>query len=376
MELGYRCARARGLAYNVVKYRSPSETPASPSHPTMNHPTVPETLWRARLQALAAAWPRMNEEADALHQVRVASRRLREALPVLSEGKRRRKLRKARRTMRRITRALGPVRELDVAIKSLGEIEGKTPAIRAGIEHLREILLAERAERRADMIRRLASVSPEKIERRLAALVELTDKPQKRAAPSARKPAASPWQSVLSARIARRAKALRGAIERAGAIYLPDRLHVVRITVKKLRYAVEVGRDARVPRTASMLRALKAAQDTLGHLHDFEVLIARARAAQAPLTSSSTEVAGDLDAVIAKLEQQCRLLHGRFVARREELLAACDQARSELKRALATIRPKPVRVLRAGATSARPPRRDHAADEPSRGARRHDAGHA
>jgi CHAD domain-containing protein len=343
----------------------------------MNDSAVPDTLWRTRLQMLVDAWPRLYEDAEALHQVRVASRRLREALPVLAEGRRRKRLKKARRMMRRITRALGPVRELDVAIKTLSELDAKSPALRAGVEHLREQLTAERAEKRAEMVARLQSVSPEKIERRLMTLVAngKSSKPH-RSRWKLKKSSPQRWKAVLSARIARRARMLKVAIARAGAIYLPDRLHVVRVAVKKLRYAVEVGRDSRVPRTAAMLRPLKFAQDTLGHLHDFEVLIDRARAAQVSAKTASAEVSGELASLVEHLEQQCRQSHGKFIARRDELVAVCDQATSELKRTLAHVRPQPVRILRTGVASARSPRSDHAADETTPNPRKHDGRHA
>lgn len=342
----------------------------------MNHPTVPDAVWRKRLRAFLDAWPRMHEDVAALHQVRVASRRLREALPVLSEGRRLRKLEKARRLMRRIARALGPVRELDVAIKALGDLDPTETGSQAGLEHLREHLVAERAERRAGMTRRLESVTPEKIRRRLSSLIA-PDRARKRRETPEGKPPPVPWQSVLSARIARRAKALRSAIDRAGAIYLPDRLHAVRVSVKKLRYAVEVGRDVRAAGAAAMLRALKAAQDTLGHLHDLEMLLDRARAAQvAHKPPSASDEGADLGAVIARLEHDCRQLHARFVARRGDLIAVCDQAESDLQRALAAIRPRPVRILRTTAPHARSPRRDSVADRPAHGARRDDGRHA
>ena len=65
-------------------------------------------------------WPTIrSENTDSLHQARVASRRIREALPVLFGGRRPGRLRKIRRIMRRITRSLGPIRELDVSLKRL-----------------------------------------------------------------------------------------------------------------------------------------------------------------------------------------------------------------------------------------------------------------
>ena len=51
-----------------------------------------------------------------VHQARVASRRLREAVPVLAAGLKHSKAGKASRKIRRLTRALGTVRELDVTL--------------------------------------------------------------------------------------------------------------------------------------------------------------------------------------------------------------------------------------------------------------------
>src|SRR5260370_14726041 len=80
---------------------------------------------RALRRQLAAA---IAGKDTGVHQARVASRRLREALPVLTEGLRHTKAQKAQGKIRRLTQALGAVRELDV---SLGLIDGlaEKPAI-------------------------------------------------------------------------------------------------------------------------------------------------------------------------------------------------------------------------------------------------------
>ena len=58
-------------------------------------------------------------DPEAVHQARVASRRLREVLPiVLAPGGRTERL---RRTVRRLTRTLGPVRELDVVRRAVSQ---------------------------------------------------------------------------------------------------------------------------------------------------------------------------------------------------------------------------------------------------------------
>jgi CHAD domain-containing protein len=129
---------------------------------------------------------------------------------------------------------------------------------------------------------------------------------------------------VARQRAARRAQRLHAAIENAASIYLPDRLHQVRIAVKKLRYAMEIAQDLSRSRATARLLALKRAQDLLGRMHDLEVLIARTRAVQGSPTASSLRLSADLDEVVRRLETECRQLHGHYIAQRRTLLAIGD----------------------------------------------------
>src|SRR5204862_6523000 len=112
--------------------------------------------------------------------------------------------------------------------------------------------------------------------------------------------------------------------------YLPDRLHDVRIAVKKLRYTLELGlADAKRSATLqARLRKLKSAQDLLGRLHDLEVLIARTRSIQSSPGASTLKVSADLDRLVRRLETECRQLHGHYMAMRPELLALCHRLES------------------------------------------------
>jgi CHAD domain-containing protein len=123
-------------------------------------------------------------------------------------------------------------------------------------------------------------------------------------------------------RAARRAVRLREAIESAAGLYLPDRLHEVRIAVKKLRYAMEVARELSGSRATARIRTLKAAQDLLGHMHDHEVLIARVRGIQS--STPNLRLSGDLDTLVRRLEAEARQAHGRYMALRKKLLAIAD----------------------------------------------------
>jgi CHAD domain-containing protein len=121
-------------------------------------------------------------------------------------------------------------------------------------------------------------------------------------------------------------------MDEAGALYLPERLHAVRISVKKLRYALELSVDAsRVsstrPKAAGRttdLALLKRGQTTLGRLHDLQVLIDYARRAQAALDPLDRGARRELDALVIVLEQQCRRLHARYVRERSSIAATCD----------------------------------------------------
>ena len=83
---------------------------------------------------IAAAWPgAARGETRAIHRARTASRRLRELLPIVDAAAPDAGARRLRREARRLTRALGPVRELDVAIDVLADEVSGQPEMGAGI---------------------------------------------------------------------------------------------------------------------------------------------------------------------------------------------------------------------------------------------------
>ena len=86
-----------------------------------------------------------------VHQARVASRRLREAVPVLATGLKGSKAGKARRKIRRLTRALGTVRELDVTLGILDELARVDGVPRSAVEAVRaRVVCGARPRSRVD----------------------------------------------------------------------------------------------------------------------------------------------------------------------------------------------------------------------------------
>src|SRR5688572_10925991 len=133
-----------------------------------------EMLIRQRLGALSRALPSARAgDVPAIHQARVATRRLREALPLVARGSAGRKLARA---VRRLTRALGPVRELDVALLTLEEL-AKTPDVpRSGIQSLQQVIRQERARMHRDMGRTIDRCRLDKLIERLLAQAKKQDK--------------------------------------------------------------------------------------------------------------------------------------------------------------------------------------------------------
>jgi CHAD domain-containing protein len=280
----------------------------------MDHRAALLVLLKQRLTTLIDAMPAAQAgDMRSVHQARVATRRLRGALPVLRTSINNQALGRVRRQVRRMSRALGPVRELDVALAHLDELAGRNIVSARALGRVRQDIARERLQRRRDM---LAAITPGKVQKLTERLHQVGSGPE-----SAERPGAS--EQALH-QVGRRARRLAAAIERAGGIYLPDRLHAVRVATKKLRYAMEVERELTRSRSTARIAQLKRLQDLLGHMHDSEILIDRTRAVQAEVAARERPLATELDGLVRELEQECRLYHATYMRRRASVLKLCE----------------------------------------------------
>jgi CHAD domain-containing protein len=178
------------------------------------------------------------------------------------------------------------------------------------------LITEERQRLGAEMVRRISQYNLPKLQKRA---VEAANRGT---APSGTR---DPRRAAAAmGRAARRAVGLRVAIDNAAGIYLPDRLHEVRIAVKKLRYALEIARDLSGSRATARIRTLKRVQDLLGRMHDLEMLIARTRAIQSRAGAPNLKLSADLDRLVRRLENECRRLHVRYMNERKALRGICD----------------------------------------------------
>jgi CHAD domain-containing protein len=252
----------------------------------------------------------------AVHRARVATRRLRELLPLLqldrdTAGKLNRRLRRARRR-------LGTTRELDVLQHLTRELHESGRYPRHALRRVAESLQEERHKARTELPIKAIVAEMGRARRKLESVADALEAGD-------RKTRDRHWRWVLQARVARRATILKRAVIDAGPVYLSERLHAVRIGMKKLRYALELLPDPAGAAASADLRTLKRLQGLLGDLRDRQVLIDRVRSVQARARSSEASENRDLDALIIQLETSCRRMHARYVRERAAVVALCDR---------------------------------------------------
>jgi CHAD domain-containing protein len=282
-----------------------------------------ERRTRALHRQLAAA---VAGKDTGVHQARVASRRLREALPVVTDGLHHTKSGKAQRKIRRLTQALGTVRELDVTLHLIDELAERPAVPQPALADVRALVIEEREQRRAVMLDRLKEIDQGKLARRLLSVRDALAAP----APGHN------WRGALALRLARRGRRLEKAIDDAGQIYAPEGLHQVRIAAKKFRYALEIADESGAAPSAAALRTIKRVQDTLGRLHDFQILQHHVAAlGAAPRHRRNTPDVG-LGVLARIIEDECRRLHGRYAAALPELREMVDAARRDVPVRLTT----------------------------------------
>jgi CHAD domain-containing protein len=285
--------------------------------------------WRVLERSLS---PALAGDEQSLHRARVASRRLREALPVAGAGAETRRVRKLRKRLRRVTRALGPIRELDVALQLVDELRLELPTLALALDHAARHIAAERDARRAGLADALGPVDVEDLHGRLSHVQEAV------APRGVRQTAITPEASAaLVARTSQRADALRAAVQSSGALYSPEAIHAVRIATKKLRYALEVSRDLHWLRSPRLIASLRSVQNILGKLHDLQVLAEHVSRAQSTLEQPATGIGADLEDLAVRIEERCRTLHAAFLKRREAVLDVCDAVGSELRVPVASL---------------------------------------
>src|SRR5205809_1328586 len=204
------------------------------------------------------------DDAEALHDFRVASRRLRTLLRSFRRELGRAVAKKLQRRLRDVTRATSAGRDAEV---QLAWVRSHRPELgrRAG-PGLPWLLtrLEDRQDRAYTDIRREIPPEFRQIERRVRRGLNATLLDASQAERS--------FAAATSRLIREHVAALDQELESARSTRDPDAVHAARISVKRLRYLLEPIAAER-PRAGALVEPLKRLQNVLGELHDLQVLL-------------------------------------------------------------------------------------------------------
>jgi len=198
-------------------------------------------------------------EEESVHQLRVAGRRLRVALPLVARKPGGSRVRRVRRALARLTRSVGMGRDLDVLVGLLEERLGSLDPPSPQQELLLRRLRVARTRGRRRMSEGVRGVKVGRLRRDLRRL-------------RARGPA-DVFTVVARVRFSRHqdGEALRRGLLAIGERYDPEGLHALRRRVRRLRYTGEV-EDAIRGQDSGAGALWKGLQDAIGVLHDVHVL--------------------------------------------------------------------------------------------------------
>lgn len=260
----------------------------------------PTILTARQIDVLLSHLPGVRDaDVDHVHDARVATRRLRELLPLagVETGS---SARKTSELVRDAGRALGTVRELDTLLVLCRDLGDAHPHAAGTLAMARSRLQIDRGNAARRLVKRLERLGIEQLreEIRPGRATFLTSP--------------APWRTACADRLAARATKLGAAIAHASGVYLPNRLHRVRVHLKKLRYLAEIASETGLWQPAHLRRDAARVQEMLGDIHDRQVLLER-------LEQDSSDAA-----VIDALRAEIALRHARYLTQRPRLSAMVD----------------------------------------------------
>jgi CHAD domain-containing protein len=272
-------------------------------------------------------------EPEALHDFRVALRRLRSQARAFRDGVGDLLGKKLRRRLGEVADATNPGRDAEVALAWLERLGGEwKPSERRGVEWLAARLAAERDRAyravEAEVVPRFGELAAGLRERLARYRVEVRLDGDEEHAPS--------YGEALRAELERHAEALAGALGAIASVADEQPAHRARIEAKRLRYLLEPA-GTRPSGAAQAVERLKTLQDLLGELRDLQLLAATVAHAVAEAESerarriAAAALAGDPDGKRQRAEMRrterpgLLALARRIAARRDEVFGAFER---------------------------------------------------
>lgn len=261
--------------------------------------TAAEEGITSRVTAMRAEIGRVRgAEVEGVHDMRVASRRLRAALQGHLSLYHRPAARAVLKRARTVTQALGIARELDVCI---GLLDARKASFqqdaRYALHHVRRTLVKLRAERVEEVMRAAEVVDEPQFEVEMSALM------------ASGVPADTCYLEHASGVILDAHEVLCDAHQKWRKTREEEDLHEARIAFKKLRYHCELYDGLYGPENKAFIKELKGAQEALGDWNDCRVLRDYARAC---VDSAPPSAARGMPRLLAELDKEVIALLEQF----------------------------------------------------------------
>ena len=216
------------------------------------------------------------DDPEGVHDMRVASRRLRSALrdfmPYLSK----RHITSSLHEIKNVADALGRVRDQDVALLALEKLAEKAPPlVVASINRFAELRRQKRKEARAALLRTLDPNTLAALRSSFANSLEAAIDPavRRKSRQGARNGTLVTYRDLARMTILNRLEDLE---KLSDSLYHPlsiKPLHRMRIAAKRLRYALELFERCWGQQAALFAKKVAGLQSALGELHDCDLWI-------------------------------------------------------------------------------------------------------
>lgn len=303
---------------------------------------------------------RLAQDIEAVHDMRVASRRLRAALSIFAAAFPAQEFSRFEREVKMVTRALGSARDLDVMIETLQTLDMLLPEHqRAGMEAFIAEKVAERATLQKDVQNALDHLEKCDLRARFAQMrakatgacesgktpeegEELADIAQDKTASASEKgrkgaamaqtlmPGIHPDNSITENAAVIIPWRIQELLEWEKYISDPARvyeLHQMRIAAKRLRYTLEIFAPFYGREFSQAIDRIKGFQEQLGSIHDADVLVPQLgrnlkeslqvspkRAERLGVYASDFQAAAGLISLCLKLTEERESTYRRFLA--------------------------------------------------------------
>ncbi len=213
---------------------------------------------------------RLGEDIEALHDMRVATRRMRAAFRVFGPYYKPKAVAAYGKGLKRTGRALGPVRDLDVFRAKTHAYLSTLPESQQGdLNRFLAVLQAHRESARQIMNAYLDSARYARFRERFGQFVETQGMGTWSVLLKGGEPRPHRVRHVAPMIIYQRLATVRAYDE---WVSIPDpppeRLHALRIACKRLRYTLEFFREVLGPDTGALIKSIVTIQDHLGNLQD------------------------------------------------------------------------------------------------------------